>query len=144
MDASPRWLLAFSLCALLLGCGYPGEELEDARRTSQKNYEEALSLFASKDRASAELKFTAAIDGGGLNPDAYTDAAIKRAVCWGSDGKTDEALTMLQSLESGGGPPDLIETARSFILAKQGKAAESRVALAKARRLNPKVQEFKD
>lgn len=144
MDASPRWLLAVCLCAFSVGCGYPGEDQEDARRSSQKNYEEALALLASKDRAAAELKFTAAIDGGGLNPDAYTDAAIKRAVCWSGNGKADEALAMLQSLESGGGPPDTIESARSYILAKQGKAAESRAALAKARRLNPKVQEFKD
>jgi hypothetical protein len=130
--------------AIAVGCSYAGEEAADTRRIANQAYGEGLAAFNAKDRALAEQKFTTAIDAGGLNPDSYVDAAIKRAVCWGAASKFDEALAELAKLESGGGPLDQILAARSYILAKQGKAAEARAALAQARRYNRTVQEFKD
>lgn len=132
------------LAMIVVGCSYPGEEVADVRRQANQAYADGLSAFDAKDRTLAEQKFTAAIDAGGLNPDSYMDAAIKRAVCWAAASKSDEALAELTKLESGGGPPDAIFIARSYVLRKQGKAAESRAALAKARQYNRTVQEFKD
>ena len=132
------------IATLAVGCSYPGEKVADVRRTAQQAYAEGLTAFDAKDRTLAEQKFPAAIDAGGLNPDSYMDAAVKRAVCWAAASKSDDALAELAKLESGGGPPDSISIARSYVLRKQGKAAESRAALAKARQYNRTVQEFKD
>ena len=130
--------------AIAIGCSYPGEKQEDARRVAAKAYDAGLTAFAAKDYAGAGSALTQAIDAGGLNPDLYIDASIKRGVCWGATGKPAEALEALQQIESWGESRDAVYAARSYVLAKQGKAAESRAALAKARQYNRTVQEFKD
>lgn len=136
---------AMLLCmGLAAGCSYPGEKQEDIRRAAANAYNTGLAAFASKDYATAEASLSQAIDAGGLNPDLFADASIKRAVCWAATGKQAEALESLQKIEPWGENQDAVYAARSYILAKQGKAAESRAALARARRLNPRVQEFKD
>jgi outer membrane protein assembly factor BamD (BamD/ComL family) len=132
------------LAALVAGCSYSGEKQADARRAAAESYKAGLTAFDSKDYATAEKSFATAIDLGGLNPDLMVDASIKRAVCWGSGGKTTEAIAELQKIETWGADPDAVYAARSYVLAKQGKAAESRAALAKARQLNRTVSEFKD
>lgn len=132
------------LVAMTAGCSYPGEKQEDARRKAAQAYDAALAAFASKNYATAEPAFTQAIDGGGLNPDLLVDASIKRAVCWASAGKAVEALVELDKMESWDANPDALHAARSYVLSKQGKLAESRTALAKARQYNRAVQEFKD
>ena len=75
------------IAAMILGCSYPGEKQEDARRNAATAYEAGLAAFSSKDYGTAESSFTKAIDTGGLNPDLLVDASIKRAVCWGAAGK---------------------------------------------------------
>jgi tetratricopeptide (TPR) repeat protein len=126
------------------GCSSPAEQLEETRKAASQDYNEALAAFSSGDRAAAEQKFTMVLERGGINPDLYCDAMLRRAVCWAAAGKFDEALADLQTLQAGGGPPDQILAARSYVLGKQGKAAEARAALAKARQYNRTVQEFKD
>jgi tetratricopeptide (TPR) repeat protein len=128
----------------VIGCGAPGEEHEDVRRSAYTNYGEGVAAFESNDRATALEKLSAALEGGGLNPDAACDARVKLAVCLTGAGKYDEALATLEKVGAGASNPDAVEAARSYIYKKQGKAAESRAALAKARQYNPKVQEFKD
>jgi tetratricopeptide (TPR) repeat protein len=130
MVTIPRRLCLAFLAVSVIGCGAPGEEHEDLRR--------------SNDRARALQKLSAALEGGGLNPDAACDARVKLAVCLASAGKHDEALDTLEMVGAGASNPDAVEAARSYIYKKQGKAAESRAALAKARQYNPRVQEFKD
>jgi Flp pilus assembly protein TadD len=125
-----------------VGCGSNSEKLASSRLASQQAFAEGMTAFNNGDYADAELKLTAAIDLKGLNPDSYCDALIRRAACWAAAGKYDEALTELKSQESSGGPPDLIDVARSFVYRKQGKLGESRAALAKARKFNRAVKEF--
>jgi len=139
-----RQAYAGLLMLAAFGCGAPGEEHEDARRSAYANYNEGLAAFASKDYATAEAKLTAAIEARGLNPDVKCDAVVKRAICWVKSGKYNEALADLDSLGAGASNMDQIHAARSYIYKKQGKAAESRTELIKAKRLNPAVQEFKD
>jgi tetratricopeptide (TPR) repeat protein len=139
----PRIVFAF-LATSALGCSAPGEEHEDLRRTAYANYGEGLHAFESNDRATALTKLTAALEGGGLNPDVACDARVKRAVCLAGAGKYDEALADLEKNGPGASNPEAVEGARSYIYRKQGKAAEAQAALAKARRYNPRIQEFKD
>ena len=138
------WLSSVVTIFAAVGCSDPGSEHEDARRSASDAYSQALTAFNAKDRVAAEQHFTAALDTGGLNPDSYVDALVKRAVCRSAAGRHDEALADLEKLSDGGGAEDQVLAARSYLLAKQGKAAEARAALAKARQYNRTVQEFKD
>ena len=139
-DATLMLLIAVAI----IGCSYPGEKQEDSRRVAAEAYDAGLVAFASKDYPNAETLFAKAVDSGGLNPDLLVDASIKRSVCWSAGGKSTEAMTELEKIESWGASPDAIYAARSYVLAKQGKVAESRAALAKARQFNRTVSEFKD
>ena len=132
------------IAALAAGCNSPADKLEDSRRTGQQLCNEGLASFAQKDFTTAEQKLTQAITQATLNPDTYSDVAVKRAVCLGAIGKADDAIAELQKLEAGAPNLDQIYAARSYVLAKQGKVAESRAALAKAKQFNRAVQEFKD
>jgi Tfp pilus assembly protein PilF len=144
MQKIPRRDAIFLLVAMVAGCSYPGEKQEDARRVAAEAYDKAQQAFASKDYATAGVSLTEAINAGGLNPDLLVDATAKRAVCWGATGKPTEAIESLQQIESWGEQQDVVLAARAYVLAKQGKVAESRAALAKARQYNRTVQEFKD
>jgi Flp pilus assembly protein TadD len=125
------------------GCSAPGSEHEDSRVSAYKANAEALVAFEAKDYATAEPGFVAAIESGVLNPDVYCQAVVRLAVCHGSAGKYDEALAELDKLGPAAGNQDEIYAARAFVLAKQGKAADARTALGKARQFNRSVQEFK-
>jgi hypothetical protein len=144
MPTCCRREVIFLLVAIVAGCSYPGEKQEDARRVAAESYNAGLTAFNSKDFASAEPKLTQALNAGGLNPDHLVDATIKRAVCWARAGKSGEAIAELDKMETWGVGPDALYAARSYVLAKQGKGAESRAALAKAKQFNRAVQEFKD
>jgi tetratricopeptide (TPR) repeat protein len=141
----PSCLRGCAWLALLLplGCDSSGSEHGDARRAAYIAYDEGLTAFAARNFAAAEPKFTAAIDAGLLNPDSYCQAVAKRALCWAVANKFDEALADLDKLGPAAANEVDVLVARSFILKKQGKTAESRAALAKAKKINPAVQEFK-
>lgn len=125
------------------GCSAPGSENEGARVNAYAANSEALQAFAAKDYATAEPLFAAAIEGGVINPDVYCQAVVRLAVCRGAAGQYDEALAELDKLGPAASNQDEIYAARAFILGKQGKAADARTALAKARQYNRTVQEFK-
>jgi tetratricopeptide (TPR) repeat protein len=125
------------------GCGAPGSEYGDDRATAYATYGEALTAFDAKDYATAEPKLAAAIEPRLLNPDVYCEAVVRLAVCWGATGKYAEALAELDTLGSQAPNQAEIFAARAFILGKQGKAADARMALAKARQINRTIQEFK-
>ena len=127
-----------------VGCSSAGEEHADDRRSAYAQYNEALAAFASKDYTTAEAKLTAAIDAHGLNPSAYSDAIVKRVFCRAKAGNFDEANADLEKLGPSPENLDQVLAVRTYILRKQGKVAESRTTFAKAKRLNPTVQEFKD
>src|SRR5687768_13602000 len=77
MALIPRWIGLALLAGSALGCSAPGEEHEDLRRTAYTNYGEGVAAFESNDRAMALEKLSAALEGGGLNPDAACDAQVK-------------------------------------------------------------------
>jgi hypothetical protein len=129
---------------LMAGCGSAGNEHGDARAAAYAAYNEATAAFKSKDYAAAEPKLASALESRLLNPDVFCEATVLRSVCLASTGKYDEATAALDSLGPGASNIDQIFAARSYILAKQGKLAESRAALAKARQANRTVAEFKD
>lgn len=130
--------------SLVGGCGSSGSEHGDDRAAAYANVNEASVAFNARDYSAAEPKLASALASKLLNPDVYCETTVRHAVCLGASGKYDEALVALDAIGAGASNVDQIEAARSYILAKQGKVAESRAALARARRLNPRVQEFKD
>jgi hypothetical protein len=129
---------------LAVGCGSSDSKNADLRRSAYVTLEEGLAAFSARDYANAEQKLTAAIDARVLNPDSYCQAVTKRAVCSAVASKFDDALADLEKLGPAPSNADEVFVVRSFIYKKQGKAAESRAALAKARQYNRTVQEFKD
>jgi hypothetical protein len=142
-STSRRLRLACLGFLVAAGCSAPGSENEDARVSAYAANAEAIKAFGAKDYAAAEPGFVAAIDSGVLNPDIWCQAVVRLAVCRGAAGKHDEALAELDKLGPAASNQDEIYAARAFILGKQGKAADARVALAKARQLNRAIQEFK-
>lgn len=138
------YLLTTIAIVFAIGCGAPGEQMAEARISAYQSYDEAEKAFLARDYATAEPKYAAALSGGGLNADLYSDALVKHALCLAVGGKTSEASAALDKLEPEAINLDQIYVARSFIFKKQGKAAESRAALAKARQYNRTVQEFKE
>lgn len=129
---------------LMIGCNSPSEKMANTRKVAQELFDQGQTAFTAKDYAAAEDRFSRAVTQGGLGPDCYDIAAVKRAVCLGALNRGDEAIAELAKLEPGASNLDAIYAARSYVLTKQGKAAESRAALAKARQYNRTVQEFKD
>jgi hypothetical protein len=126
-----------------VGCGSTAAEHETGRKAAYAAYNEALRAYDAKNYSAAEPQFTAAIEARGLNPDIYCSAVAKRAACWAVAGKLPEALAELEQLGPAASNMDEILALQSFIFKKQGKAAEARAAFAKARRINPRIQEFK-
>ncbi|MBL9166062.1 MAG: hypothetical protein JNL18_25300 [Planctomycetaceae bacterium] len=134
------WLL---VSVVVVGCG-KSDEFAEARRTSSKSYEEGAAAFSSRDFPKAIESLSGAIQSGGLNADLYSSAAVQLAVAYAATRRFEEANLLLSELEAGAPNRDEVFAARSYVLAKQGKLAESRTALAKARQYNRAVQEFKD
>ncbi len=129
---------------LLCGCSSSNPELAAKRETGSAAVAKGEAAFANRDYAAAGESLSAAVNDGVLNPDVYSSAAVKLVVCYGATGKFDEANALLAKLDAGAPNLDQVNAARAYVLAKQGKAAESRAALAKARQYNRSVQEFKD
>lgn len=136
--------LALLFVAVCLGCSSPAEKLEDVRLASSVAFNEATTAFNARDYTKAEAAFNVSLQPGGLMSDQYCEAVVKRAVCFAANGKVEAALTELDELGLAASNLDAVHAARSYIFTKQGKVADSRAAFAKARRLNPLVQEFKD
>lgn len=135
----------FAAVALLLigmaGCGGPKVD-SASRQTAAQEFALGVEAFDNRSYDEAAQHFTAALEQGGLNPDLYADAIAKRAVCYGAAARYDEALADLSKLEAGAPNLDVVYSARSFVLKKQGKVAEANAALAMARRFNRSVKEF--
>jgi Tfp pilus assembly protein PilF len=134
--------MALVACAAL-GCGSTSTEVVRSREASAAAANEGMQAFAARDYATAAAKLSAAIEGGGLNADSYSTAAVRLAVAYAQQGQFAEAEALLTKLEQGAPNVDEVLAARSLVFKKQGKLAESRAALAQARRLNRFVKEFK-
>jgi Tfp pilus assembly protein PilF len=131
-----------SVIACLVGCGGTSStESVDMRAEAGNAYAEAVKAFDSKDYATAKPLFDNALQGG-LYSDFIGPARVRRAVCMAESGDFEGANAELTALEGGAPNVDEIFAARSFMLAKQGKLAESKAAWAQAIRYNPKVKKF--
>jgi hypothetical protein len=117
--------------------------LATTREEASAALERGFKAFEQANYSAAAPDLELGVKSGGLSPDAYCSAAVKLAVCYAADGKFDEANTLLDQLERGAPNMDEVYAARSYVLKKQGKAVESRAALAKARQRNRAIQEFK-
>lgn len=123
------------------GCGGSTGD-SGSRQTAAQAAETARQEFDQRNYAAAAEHFTQAIDAGGLNSDLYVDAVLRRAVCYGAEGKFDEALADLSKIEQGAPNLDQLLAARAFVLKKMGKTVEANAAMAKARQINRTIKEF--
>jgi hypothetical protein len=71
-----------------------------------------------------------------------SEAHVKRAICAAAMGDIPAANAELDKMARTA--PDLVYAARSYVLIKQGKKKAAKAAWAKARRINPSVEKFKD
>jgi Tfp pilus assembly protein PilF len=136
-------IVSLLCCAALTGCGGGSKQAASRREQAAALAGEGLTAFDNRDYATAIAKLSDPVENGGLNVDAYCSAAVKLAVAYAHEGKYAEAETLLAKLEQGAPNLDQIYAARAFLLTKQGKAADARTALAKARQFNRTIQEFK-
>lgn len=136
-------LVLLASAVVWFGCNSsPALELADTRRAANNAFAAANGAFESGDFETARQKYEEALDIGGLNPDNFVLAKLKLAVCWGYQGKYDEALAALDEVEPGAGCLDQIYAARSFVYRKKGDRSEARDWWNKARRINRQVKEF--
>jgi len=126
-----------------LGCGSSEKQQAAKRRSAQQSFDAGVAAFESGDYAVAEHELTAALELGGLYPDLYETAQATRAVSVAAQGKFDAAHALLDKLKQSGLEKDLLFSARSAVLAKQGKIKVAKAAWAKARRFNRNVNKFK-
>jgi len=133
------------LICFLGGCGSgTSPSIIETRRSAQQAYDEGLKAFASKDFPTAEQRFTEALEAGGLYPDLYDTARANQVVAMAAQGKVEAALIALAKLEDNAEQKDLVFAAHSYLLKKQGKTKEARVAWARARRINRYVKKYTD
>jgi tetratricopeptide (TPR) repeat protein len=133
--------LTIALLGVVIGCA-SNEQPATTREEAAQALTRGNEAFNRKDYAAASTDLTIALSAGGLAPDDYATAMVKRAVCWGAEGKYEEALAELTKLEASAPNLDQILAARAFVLKKQGKVAEANAAMAKARQYNRTIKEF--
>lgn len=136
--------LSMALVLLTVGCRRSNELAEDKRVAARQAYNEGVTALESRQYAVARDKLQEAISTGAIYSGSIVDAKVRLAVATAGAGDLSTASTQLNDLEQNAPELDLVFAAKAYVLAKQGKAAESRAALAKARQYNRTVQEFKD
>lgn len=136
-------LIAVACCVPLAGCGRASKRVAHRRAEASQLADEGLAAFDNRDYATAIVKLSDPVDHGGLHGDVYCGVAVKLAVSYAHQGSYPEAEALLAKLEQGAPNLDQIYAARAFLLLKQGKAGDSRAALAKARQYNRSIKEFK-
>ncbi len=135
-------IFLLTLLASFCGCSGSGTtETEDKRQTAAAAYENAQTAFTSKDYAKAKEAYDIALKGG-LYSDLIGPARVRQAVCLAELGDIDGAMQEIIALEGGAPNIDEVLSAKSYILAKQGKAAESKAAWAQAIKINRNVKKF--
>lgn len=122
-----------------IGCGGPkGDPVSVAN--SESNYTEAKTMVLDGGYEQALPKLEAAISGGGLGPDLYVEALLLRAQCYAMAGQLEQAEADMEKADQGSPSEAMKELTKGVILEKQGKSAESKAALAKAKRLDPTLK----
>lgn len=122
-----------------IGCGAPkGDPVSVA--TSEASYTEAKTMVLDGSYEAALPKLEAAISGSGLGPDLYVESLLLRAQCYAMTGKLEQAEADMAQAENGSPAEAMLELTKGVIFGKQGKSAESKAALAKAKRLDPSLK----
>lgn len=125
--------------AFVAGCGGPkGDPVSVA--SSEGGYTEAKTMVLEGNYEAALPELEAAIAGGGLSPDLYTESLLLRAQCYAMTGQLEQAEADMSKAEQGSPSDAMMELTKGIILDKQGKSAESKAALAKAKRLDPSLK----
>jgi Tfp pilus assembly protein PilF len=139
-----KLLVPLAIALAAAGCRRSTDLPEEKRKNAQQAYQEGVAAFESRDFTTARDKLNEAISSGAVYSGSIVDAKVRFAVATAATGDIGAATAQLDELEKNAPDLDLVYAARSYVLAKQGKLAESRAALAKARQYNRTVQEFKD
>lgn len=130
------------MLACLLGCGGASSNVsEGTRQSAAEAYESAQTAFGSKDYTAAKESYDNALKGG-LYSDLIGPARVRLAICMAETGDVEGAMQEIIALEGGAPNIDEVLAAKSHILAKQGKAAESKAAWAQAVKINRGVKKF--
>ncbi len=137
---TPTVLLCLPLCILWVGCG--GAEKEYSRESANALYSEGREALEQGDFPTAQSKLTEAVEMGWLNPDFTGRAMVLTTVAMAAQGNYEEAHAKLDELEKEPIPADLVLSARSFVLQKQGKNRQAKLAWSRARRINRSVRKF--
>jgi len=128
------------LCLLLVGCGE--SEKEYSRESAIALFSEGKEALEQGDYPTAQSKLTEAVEMGWLNPDFTGKAMVLITVAVAAQGNYDEAHSKLDELEKEPIPADIVLSARSYVLQKQGKKRQAKLAWNKARRINRSVPKF--
>lgn len=99
--------------------------------------EEAEALERGGNHADALASVERSISQGGLAPDQLAEAYLLRARCKAHAGDTEGAEADLAIGEEGGADLAFFHWTRAVILEKQAKGAESKAAMALARKNDP-------
>ena len=125
----------------LAGCGGDSAAVVDSRQSAAQAYEKAEQAFNAKNFAEAKDAYDQCLSGG-LPADLLGTARVRRAVCLAEAGDFAAASEEITALESAAPNLDEVFAAKSYILAKQGKLAESKASWAQAIRYNRSVKKF--
>ena len=134
-------LLVFALFAVLLVCAGCKDKAADPQIfvSAQTALEEGLTAYKNKDYQAAVASFDQALAAGGLLPDLYSEALLKRAECNGRLGNFDLAHVDLDKAARGGDMAE-VHRVRSFVFQKEGRTTESKAELSKARQINAGIK----
>ncbi len=87
--------------------------------------EQADIAFAAKDFPKAAELYATAMSAGGLNADAYCDAAVHRAESLVRTGKLPDADQLLKELEQGATNMAQLHNVQAYLSKKQGNAPQA-------------------
>jgi tetratricopeptide (TPR) repeat protein len=133
--------LVLALLTSSFGCGGGTTLQENKRQSAAQAYEKADQAFKAQNFSEAKVAYDECLNGG-LPADLVGPARVRRAICLAESGDSTAANEEIKALEAAAPNLDEVFAAKSYILAKQGKTAESQAAWAQAVRYNRSVQKF--
>jgi len=129
-------LLLAGIILLAEGCARPN--LTPHRAAVESSYADAIHAMKDNRFHDAMPYLDRVVSNAAVSPDMLADALIRRAVCRADAGDTAAALRDLEQAAPEA-PPDVLWIARSFVLDKAGRTAESSAALQMAKGINPQI-----
>jgi Flp pilus assembly protein TadD len=130
-------LFAISCLMLIISSGCSPSMSATDLQAAQVGFDQALELELSGSSDEAMAVIEQAIATGGLNPDQLSDGYLMRSRCRARAGDVEGAAADLEAAEQGAPDTGRWHWTRSILFEKQGKAAEAKAELAKARKHDP-------